>query len=126
MTFSDESLARLIYLSNFIAILMFIGVTVDISISYNQYQDNPSYFLLMESEKNLVGAIKEGVPFMYTAPIYIVYLLVIFSLLTCYTLIFTMEKVRNRIPLQVLLGLVWAMMVYRTARHISGGLSWIL
>ena len=101
-------------------LISLISVIFDISVTYTFYKKDAHNFLTMEAQRNLVGELKEGIPFFKTITIKFVFL-------TPILLFFIISSIKlfHKKAYKISLFIVSPLLLMGSVTHILGGLSWL-
>jgi hypothetical protein len=100
-------------------LIAFISVLFDISVTYTFYKKDVNNFLVFEGNKNLVGELKEGIPFFKTISFW-----VMFSSPIILFFVVTSLQIFSKIIYKINLIMGIPLLLIGSAVHIYGGLSW--
>lgn len=100
--------------------IIFISILFDISVTYIFYKKDTANFLVFEGHRNLVGELKEKIPFFNTISVKV--------MLICPILLFFIISFFKDFPKLYKLFLLFTIPVLLIGSflHILGGLSWLI
>ena len=100
-------------------LISLIAVIFDISVTYTFYKKEAN-FLNLEAQRNLVGELKEGIPFFKTITIKFIFL-------TPILLFFIISSIKlfSKKAYRISLFIVSPLLLIGSVTHILGGLSWL-
>ena len=102
-------------------LIAFISVLFDISVTYTFYKNDKTNFLLHEVNKNLVGELKEDIPFFKTISFWAMFS----SPIILFFVITSIQIFSERIyKINLIIGIF--LLLIGSAVHIYGGLSWLI
>lgn len=102
-------------------LIALISGIFDISVTYHFYKKDINNFFTFESQRSLVGELKEGIPFFLTISATAMWLspLLLFFVIT--SLQIFSKKIYN---FNLIMGI--SLLLAGSAVHIFGGLSWLI